>query len=1098
MDALRYRRLKIFQLLHDPPSKPFHLKPRGTGARRTWIKHTGLANKLFRAFTGAGLKGFARADLAATGADRPISASAWSATARLAPVLYNDAKDRLILHPLAPHAALHVPHPDDRFAADQDTDLVAPADVLDDDRLQQRAVEALRDAAGPDWDDPKSLESAALVLWRRLRDELMTLEVEQSGKAPRDRSFQIGDALWEHMPADTRSPDHSIWDHTRVTAALSFLDVATDRGGKRHAVPPEQEPWLLLVSLWPVGEFIRQSRKAQDLWLSSFLLADLAFHAMLPIVERYGPENIVYPDLRGNPRVDHWLKGTHKEALPAFVEDPSTYAALLPNAFTAIVPHGGAGHLAPFQDVANACAEAVQSRWKVLSELVLGWFAGKASEKGTLGPSERSRLERVWREQHTNVVTARWTAVPWMAPERLTRAMTRFGALPGQDRSELPAPSAEDVQADAARAERLRPWVPRDVWDRYEQARDVFARVDLDLLQNERGFDYALTHHQLRARHAIRKQTAVAPPAAEHPGEKCTLCGRRSALGDWGAPDAKRAAIESRRQHVRKFWSQDWLDPEETGAERLCAVCAFKRFLVRADGDRGNDAINSTWAGQQVSAEGLKKEGGGQVRVPFPSTSAVAAQRFLAAVAKHPALAGAVTAVANAHRQTGLPETQFPHALPALADAYENASCENARYLLRLDPQETVFPRALDAPLARLKADGKHPQADKVKRLQEAISELLRQAGNVLDARANEPGKRFAVIQIDGDGMGKLLLGDAERVATTWRNVIHPKHLERMEGNPDMQQAGWPALLDQRRLMGPSLHAFISRALADFTHRIVPWVVEREYAGRLVYAGGDDVLALAPAEDAVKIAWRLQQLFSAAWVIDTRYDIDTWAWRRPEARVDFDPGAARERFRILDPASSPSTSLAGAPKGPLLAMLGPGVSLSAGITIGHYKSPLRTMLHQAHHLLEEVAKEKMGRSAVALSYCTRSGPKYQVGMRWESEGSRAAEVIDLVAGAFGDGSLPSRLPYKLREATPSLRGALDTDGTAKDTLLTGLLRRELDEKHLAPDVQAAVLTLWRAGFEGDRGDERGHGAERSVDGLLLARALAAGEPEDDE
>lgn len=1104
MDPLRYRQLKIYQLLHDPPGKPFHLKKRGKGVEQYWLKHADLAQKLFRSFTGSKLKGWARADLAASGADRPVTAAGRTGTrgAWVPPVIYNDADNRLILHPLAPEAALLVPHPDDTFVAPNE-EIVPPEDVHDDDQLQQRAIEALRDAAGPDWKDPGKLERAAFVVWRRLRDELMTLAVEESGQATRAESFRFGDPLWEHMPAETRAPDHSIWDHTRVAAALSFLDVAADTTSKKHPIPPEQEPWMLCVSLGPVGEFIRQSRKAQDLWLSSFLLADLAFHAMKPIVEQYGPENIVYPDLRGNPRADHWLKGEHPEALPLFVEDPSTCSALVPNTFTAIVPRGGAGHLRKLEDVARDCAGAVQERWRSLSELVLGWFVEQATTKGRLDPRQRAELERAWREQHEAVIHVRWTAVAWKTPEPLSRPLPRVDALPGQDPAELPAAPPADVQAGAARAARLRPWVPKDAWDHYEKARDVFARVDLRVLQGERGFDYALTHHQLRARHAIRKQTATVAAIGEQQGEKCTMCGQRTALGDGGAPDGKRAAIESRRQRARDFWKQGWLDPEQTGAERLCAVCTFKRFLVEADGDRGNQAINASWAGREVEVDDLRKAGGGQVRVPFPSTSAIASQRFLAAAAKHPDLTQPIAEVVRAHKNAGLRETQFPDALPLLAEAHEAAAANpSTQQFLQRDPEETIFPRSLDGEVARLHAEDPARVAP-LTELQQAIQGLLRAA----DERGlGKPATRFAVIEIDGDAMGKLLLGDAERIATTWRDVIHPKHLDAMTKNAEIQKAGWTALLDEKRLMGPSLHAFVSRALAEFTHRIVPWVVEQEHAGRLVYAGGDDVLALAPAEDAVKIAWRLQQLFSATWVIDTQYDVDTWGWRRPGAKVSFKPEKARDRFRVLELARSGRTDLDGAAKGPLLAMLGPGASLSAGITIGHYKTPLRAMLREAHRLLDEVAKDETGRAAVALSYCTRGGPKYQLGMKWTAGGVLAAEAIDRVARAFRDRALPSRLPYKLREAARAILGALEAAPAREAELLSGLLRRELDGRKIDSDLHGAVLALWREGLRTSLtprrdGEERRdhHGAgKRMADGLLLARALGTGEQEADE
>ncbi|MEZ5584380.1 MAG: type III-B CRISPR-associated protein Cas10/Cmr2 [Candidatus Competibacteraceae bacterium] len=104
---------------------------------------------------------------------------------------------------------------------------------------------------------------------------------------------------------------------------------------------------MLRFSIGPVQRFVEEARTTRDLWirLRHFLLSDLIWHAMLPIVKRYGPDCIVYPDLRGNPLVDVWLNGENPQALPEYARNPSTFAAMLPNVFVALVPRGGTGHL---------------------------------------------------------------------------------------------------------------------------------------------------------------------------------------------------------------------------------------------------------------------------------------------------------------------------------------------------------------------------------------------------------------------------------------------------------------------------------------------------------------------------------------------------------------------------------------------------------------------------------------------------------------------------------------------------------------------------------------------------------------------------------
>ena len=57
------------------------------------------------------------------------------------------------------------------------------------------------------------------------------------------------------LPADTRVPDHTIWQHLDLTAAFA---TALQAG--------EGNPALLTVSFGPVQEFIAQARTTSDLW----------------------------------------------------------------------------------------------------------------------------------------------------------------------------------------------------------------------------------------------------------------------------------------------------------------------------------------------------------------------------------------------------------------------------------------------------------------------------------------------------------------------------------------------------------------------------------------------------------------------------------------------------------------------------------------------------------------------------------------------------------------------------------------------------------------------------------------------------------------
>ncbi|WP_315783316.1 MULTISPECIES: type III-B CRISPR-associated protein Cas10/Cmr2 [unclassified Bradyrhizobium] len=1093
MDDFAFWQQKLIQFFHDPPAKPFAGTPR-TG------RHTKVAQNLFDAFQrhNEGRKWrpyFRAADWAAAGADRPLLyVPRQPGVGGLGAVRWPKAP--VITHPLSPNFRMELPL--DRASAES-------ADPFEDEDGQPRdlfeeetaVVEQLA-ATIPDWTRTDMLQRGFVTLWRRFRDELARPEQDRPS-----------DPLWLEMPADSRCPDHSIWDHLKITTALAFLrhhkldEAVGDEG--------ERAPWMLRIALGPVSQFIGQSRTSRDLWISSYILSDLVWHAMQTVVTRYGPDCIVYPDLCANPRADSWLFDAFPEALPRDL-NPATFAAVLPQAFVALVPRGGAGHLITIEALAEEAKAAVANRWRQLADVVEEWLASTVRLPGM-------SWRRIWKRQHARCpIHVTWVAVPWSPMERIDDpASLSDRALPA---SSKPAPtSSDDQRAIEQRRRRLAPWMPVETWAHYELARTVFARSRLDFLQMERGFDYALTHHQLRIRHALRLASDPTPFVDDEPGEKCTLCGMREALHD---DDGAGDRLGSRRHGTRKLWSNPKLDPDETGSERLCAVCSVKRFLVKADDEA---LFNRLWSGPTNPGEARDRDNA--FRVPFPSTATIAAQRYIADIVTSGRYEAEIGNVVRACRAAGLPQTSFPRALPQLA-ALINGRGAIIREFLEYEAQDVLFPETADA---KKRAREARKLATSGYRELKAAVERLRKATS--DANEGKPNKRIAVIRLDGDNMGELLLGSADSIAARWRDVLHPEVIRRLMDpakNAYLRGAGWTDLLDCKRLTGPALHAFISRALGHFSHRIVPWVVEREFSGRLVYAGGDDVLCIAPADEAVDLAARLQQLFSAAWIVDTDPHEDPWTWRRRDWDGHYDQDKARTRFRIPMPGESgedgsirlgwseqrvephvcdPHRGDVAKPKmeltGDLLPMLGSGVSLSAGISIGHYKTPLSVQLQRSHSLLK-FAKSS-GRSRVGIGHGSRGGEKTLFALRWTpADRPPAHDLIGTVTRGFRDGTLPGRLPYKLRLVAESLRCGLEriveAGGDAahqaerRTRLIEGLFRASIDEG--PKDVQEAALALWREGIELHGRDSEGDAEERYTDGLLLCRELARDAAEEEQ
>ena len=1092
MTELAFWKQKIVQLLHDPVAKPYASYPGGPGCGG----HQAVALKHLEVITDVGFKAIYNKspDLAMSGADRPMIHTPREKKPQIQ-VHWPD--NPIVTHPLQAAELAVKPGREitRKIAGEEKTDLIQALNQLMDEIAKEKKEDKEGEKSDRDpamsetatWGDTDILRHRHLLLWRRLQADLIQ---PQRADDLSDQE-QISRRLWQLMPADSRSPDHTIWDHNRLTSALAFMGTSQDNANARA-------PWFFRFELGPVGRFIAESTTSRDLWMSSFLLSELTWQAMQPIIEHYGPDCVLYPDLRANPRADLWLAKrqylleAEGQYLPEGEENPRTYAAVLPNTFTALLPLGGEGmdYLRPLEELAKEAQRAVEIRWQELADIVKQWLVRQRGSGG---------WETIFkRHAEISPFATTWVAVHWARRQSIDDPDALFGpALPGQC---YQPPSEKDQKAVKECEDRLRHWVDTASWGRYTEARRVFLHSNKTLSEYERGHDYALIHHQLRLRHALRKQENAEPPLGDETGEKCTQCGRRQAL--YNQDDSG-----GHNRNARNFWHPSWdhrwgkdnrLNPgEET--ERLCGVCAIKRFLVEA-GSNGQSltGVNPIWAGHQATVAEIA-DSDGRVRIPFPATATVAAVYYLRGIgarlkeggARAVELQAKVNDVVHAYKMAELPRTGFARALGALAEFNQ---VPEVRAFLMLDTQNALFPNTLEVLIRRAEGTTRTNLQNLMKAVQ-ALRQFTANEKHGIDPPT--PETRFAVLRLDGDHMGRLLLGDKNQVQSRWRDILHPDALEQVQKHEHLKQAGWMDLLEQPRLMGPSLHAVISRMLAQFSHRIVPWVVEREFAGRLIYAGGDDVLALAPAAEALDISARLRELFSTPWVIDTRPGASAWDYRHGEIPDGHDPERDKKRFVIPEVSSGKVEIDWEQFKQPydVLPLLGAGVTLSAGIAYGHFKTSLGSLLHQTKILLEQRAKREAKRNAVAMSLHSRNGAKIEGVMKWcDNEGKAADYRMKQVVDGFRNNVLAARLPYKLQAFAPTLKGlGGKTDEESRAILLWGLFKSALDSTTLTTregrSTAKAAFALWQEGLR-HRAD-----IEQATGLLLLARKLSQREEE---
>jgi len=127
-----------------------------------------------------------------------------------------------------------------------------PLPAADPQRASEVQAEVIRDLSQKANDPQKRF----LLLWRCLEDEL----TQREPNVP-----------WSLLPADTRIPDHSLLQHARVTSAFV------------NCLP---NPATMLFTIGPVQSFIASARKTRDLWMGSFLLSYLTWHAIKVIAEQ--------------------------------------------------------------------------------------------------------------------------------------------------------------------------------------------------------------------------------------------------------------------------------------------------------------------------------------------------------------------------------------------------------------------------------------------------------------------------------------------------------------------------------------------------------------------------------------------------------------------------------------------------------------------------------------------------------------------------------------------------------------------------------------------------------------------------------------------
>jgi len=307
---------------------------------------------------------------------------------------------------------------------------------------------------------------------------------------------------------------------------------------------------------------------------------------------------------------------------------------------------------------------------------------------------------------------------------------------------------------------------------------------------------------------------------------------------------------------------------------------------------------------------------------------------------------------------------------------------------------------------------------------------------------SEEDGKYYAVLAFDGDSIGQWVSGAKTPAFTSQLAQGWPESPHAYFAKLDATLPAAARLLSLQRPLSPSYHLQFSEALSNFALHCAPRVVAH-YGGKLLYAGGDDVLALLPAPHALACADDLQRVFRG---LSPSSDCGI---------TELSPGFLTiNKDRLGRPI-------------PLI-LPGPRTTASAGLVIAHFKQPLQDVVREAQRAEKRAKKIDVGKHALGLTLMKRSGEIIEWSTRFDADthtpgtdepstgpahrgGHSATQWLLFALGCdigsspeksrpCGDEVLSSKFPHRLCALLEPYLGGTDTP--AFDTV--AIFERELD------------------------------------------------------
>jgi len=686
-------------------------------------------------------------------------------------------------------------------------------------------------ASPPDTREVKEFIGNLGSLLRKVKDEKVLWHL----------LYTLYEALWIEKglpasPADTRVPTHTVFDHAYATTTILnwFMEGESSPKGL-----------LVMIDLAGVQRFIKSSRKLRDLWVSSYLVSAMAWRIVWDLVEELGPDVLLIPTCRHNPFYYHsllaMLKGRvddevvekvkslaklmsgydpDRDIYPKSPVIPATLTLLLPS-FEALKCFG------KFKDIGDA--EGLIKRLKDLYKKVWREVYDKVSSMRVEGKYLPKEVEE-YAKKLKDCLKYGFRDTPPLHLRVLTvdvADLTRRIAESGEDLYLMYSLAFKKLRCEES-------------WEKNFKL-DPLTEVDLTGWTEESYAGKPIGY----------------PKASSRGFDYCTVCGVTPAI----------VIVDS--EEAEPYFSR---------GERLCPYCLLKRL---ASMENTLQSVMEVLLGEKVSEKKLK--------IRFPSLSDTASIEFKEDIvriletlkkteteAKKRVLEQLKNAISNTIRR-------------AVSVKKEELAWRPQRDLVESLESLEIEPstKELLKRFCIINAESLYFGGEKFRNVWRKAVKEINKVLRCVKAELGFPRIYYALIKCDGDSIGKLISGKISEAThlkledyikglfegpakeiTSYiidRNREEAVKKAKSEGieksRVDALEKFIGKLIKEKEvLISVAYHVSLSRALMRASARDLECIEKKK--GIAVYAGGDDLLALAPVSQELDIVYKTRRSFS--------------------------------------------------------------------------------------------------------------------------------------------------------------------------------------------------------------------------------------------